>query len=765
MNLSHIEAKLGWFFNPELEFSMSDHNEEMCNHSPNEHFLDVLARSEQTGISRRSLIRGGVGLAALGTVPFLTACGGGDDAPAVTEKTLSFGAVGKSLADNVVLPAGYTYAVVHATGDRLVSSIPAYSNKGLEVDEWSMRVGDHHDGMEMMFIGADGKFTTTDTGRAVLAVNHESSADAHFFHLKGQTSNGVNGKKFSQFGDWDLGTRPELEVLKEINHHGVSLVEVNKGSTGWTYKLDSLYNRRVTGQTPVRIAGPAAHLADIKALMVTAFDPTGATSRGTLNNCGTGATPWGTMLTGEENWAVYFNMPKGSNPVDAKTVASRARYGVARTPIADAATAALGQGWYTPSATDNRFARWNVAANGASAAADFRNEPNTFGYNVEIDPLVNSTPVKRIAMGRFAHEAAAFSVPAAGKPLAVYQGCDSQNEYIYKFVTAANWDPKDVGGGLAAGDKYLNEGKLYVAKFNADGTGQWLELTMADPKISGYSTYAFANQADVYVNARHAADAVGATKMDRPEWGTVNPANGEIYFALTNNSSRTPAKVDAANPRSYNDADGNKRSGNPNGHIIRFKEKDSLASATAFTWDIFLLGAEEDASAAINLSGLTVNNALSSPDGLKFGEVTGILWIQTDDGAYTDETNCMLLAAIPGTVGDGKKVSVDSSLTASGATTTAKVDTFIGAALGDAKLRRFMVGPKGCEVTGLVESPDGKTLFVNIQHPGETTPAIGTATEFTFQSQWPGSQGYGVAGRPRSATIAISRTDGGKIIG
>lgn len=765
MNLSHIEAKLGGFFNPELEFSMSDHNEEMCNHSPNEHFLDVLARSEQTGISRRSLIRGGVGLAALGTVPFLTACGGGDDAPAVTEKTLSFGAVGKSLADNVVLPAGYTYAVVHATGDRLVSSIPAYSNKGLEVDEWSMRVGDHHDGMEMMFIGADGKFTTTDTGRAVLAVNHESSADAHFFHLKGQTSNGVNGKKFSQFGDWDLGTRPEQEVLKEINHHGVSLVEVNKGSTGWTYKLDSLYNRRVTGQTPVRIAGPAAHLADIKALMVTAFDPTGATSRGTLNNCGTGATPWGTMLTGEENWAVYFNMPKGSNSVDAKTVASRARYGVARTPIADAATAALGQGWYTPSATDNRFARWNVAANGASAAADFRNEPNTFGYNVEIDPLVNSTPVKRIAMGRFAHEAAAFSVPAAGKPLAVYQGCDSQNEYIYKFVTAANWDPKDVGGGLAAGDKYLNEGKLYVAKFNADGTGQWLELTMADPKISGYSTYAFANQADVYVNARHAADAVGATKMDRPEWGTVNPANGEIYFALTNNSSRTPAKVDAANPRSYNDADGNKRSGNPNGHIIRFKEKDSLASATAFTWDIFLLGAEEDASAAINLSGLTVNNALSSPDGLKFGEVTGILWIQTDDGAYTDETNCMLLAAIPGTVGDGKKVSVDSSLTASGATTTAKVDTFIGAALGDAKLRRFMVGPKGCEVTGLVESPDGKTLFVNIQHPGETTPAIGTATEFTFQSQWPGSQGYGVAGRPRSATIAISRTDGGKIIG
>ncbi len=741
---------------------MADHHEEICNVSVNEHLDDVLVRSARAGISRRTLIRGGVGLAALSSVPFLAACGGSDDGPGAT-RSLGFTAVGKSLADNVLLPAGYTYTVVHATGDRLVSSLTAYGNKGTEADEWSMRVGDHHDGMELMFIGADGKFTATDTGRAVLAVNHESSADAHFFNPRGQTSNGVSGKKFTQFGDWDLGTRPELEVLKEINQHGVSLVEVNKSATGWTYKVDSPYNRRVTAQTPMRIAGPAAHLADIRALMMTAYDPTGATSRGTLNNCGTGATPWGTMLTGEENWAFYFNMPKGSNPVDARTQASRARYGVARTPIADAATTAVSQGWFTPSATDNRFARWNIAATGATAAADFRNEPNTFGYNVEIDPLTSSTPVKRVAMGRFAHEAAAFSVPVAGRPLAVYQGCDSQNEYIYKFVSAASWDPKDVGGGLAAGDKYLNDGKLYVARFDADGSGQWIELSFADARISGYSGYAFANQADVFVNARHAADAVGATKMDRPEWGTVNPANGEVYFALTNNSSRTPARVDAANPRSYNDADGLRRSGNPNGHIIRFKERDSLASATAFTWDIYLMGAEEDAPASVNLSRLTVNNALSSPDGLKFGEATGILWIQTDDGAYTDETHCMLLAAIPGTVGDGQKVSVDSSLTTGGATTTAKVDTFIGAAMGEATLRRFLVGPAGCEVTGLVESPDGRTLFVNIQHPGETTRALGTAAEFTFQSQWPGSQGYGVAGRPRSATIAISRTDGGRI--
>lgn len=740
---------------------MSDKFDEICNTSRNETFQQVLERGAKTGLSRRSLIRGGVGLAALSSVPFLAACGGGDDA--ATEKALGFGAVGKSLLDNVMLPTGYTYKVVHATGDRLLSSITAYSSKGAETDDWSQRVGDHHDGMELLFIGSDGQFTTKDTGRAVLAVNHESSADSHFWHAKGQTSGGVSGKKFSQFGNWDLGTRPELEVLKEINHHGVSIVEVNKGTSGWAYKLDSPYNRRVTAQTPVRIGGPAAHLADIKSFMVTAFDSTGATSRGTLNNCGTGSTPWGTVLTGEENWAVYFNMPKGSAAVDAKIQASRARYGVARTPIADAATTAMSQGWFTVSASDNRFSRWDVSARGASASDDFRNEPNTFGYNVEIDPLTNSTAVKRVAMGRFAHEAAAFSNPVVGKPLAVYQGCDSQNEYIYKFVTAANWDDKDIGGGLAAGDKYLNEGKLYVAKFNADGTGNWLELSFADPKISGYTAYTFANQADVYVNARHAADAMGATKMDRPEWGSVNPANGEVYFALTNNSSRTPAKVDAANPRAYADADGKKRTGNPNGHIIRFKETGSVSNATTFAWDIFLFGAEDDMDAGTNLSGLTAANAFSSPDGLWFSKATGICWIQTDDGAFTDESNCMMLAAIPGTVGDGKKVSVDSKMTVSGAEQTGKVDTFVGATMGDAKLRRFLVGPPGCEVTGLAETPDGKTLFVNIQHPSENTPALGTAADFTHESQWPGNQGYGVTGRARSATLVITRTDGGVI--
>jgi secreted PhoX family phosphatase len=264
------------------------------------------------------------------------------------------------------------------------------------------------------------------------------------------------------------------------------------------------------------------------------------------------------------------------------------------------------------------------------------------------------------------------------------------------------------------------------------------------------------------VNARHAADAVGATKMDRPEWGAVNPRNGEVYFALTNNSAanRTPTKVDAANPRAYTDPDGKKVSGNPNGHIIRFKEAGQQATAKTFAWDIFLFGAEEDSGDA-NLSGLTAKNAFSSPDGLWFSKATGICWIQTDDGAFTDETNCMMLAAIPGRVGDGGKVTVKNKMAVGGTEQSGTQETFMGAALGEAKLRRFLVAPKGAEVTGITETADGRTLFVNIQHPGELSKALSSGE--APQSMWPGNQGYGVQGRPRSATIVITRTDGGLI--
>jgi len=766
---------------------MSKELDLMYNNSGNEHIQDVIARALDNP-SRRNVLKGSVGLASMLALPMLSGCGGGGSttaatpaAPLAPSTLMGFTAIDKGLADQVVVPPGYTVRVLHATGDTLKERAPAYSNLGTETgDSWAERVGDHHDGMQLFYIDAGGKATFTPTSKAVLAMNHESSADSQFLMPTGQTSGGVRGKKFSQFGGYDGLARPGDEVLKEINLHGISVVEVTLDANGKPtgYNPTSSLNRRVTAQTPAKVTGPAAHLASLKKLMETKYDPTGAMVRGTLNNCGHGTTPWGTYLGCEENWAFYFNLPAGSTaPTDAKMLASRKRYGVAAAPFVVGSTTwpalAIGQGWYTPTDlpdTDSRFTRWNTAQIGAAAANDFRNEPNTFGYNVEIDPAnPSSVPAKRMAMGRFAHEAAVCGLPVVGKPLAFYMGCDSRNEYIYKFVTKENWSAADIGGGMAAGDKYLNEGKLYAAKFNDNGTGQWLELDMSNPDVLGYSAFTFSNQAEVLVNTRIAADAVKATTMDRPEWGAVNPANGEVYFAMTNNSAanRTPATVNTANPRAYVDPDGAKGSGNPNGHIIRFKEKDNLSTATTFTWDIFVFGAEEDSSPDVNISKLTSKNSFSSPDGLWFSNSTGICWIQTDDGAFTDETNCMLLAAVPGSVGDGGEYEVFNTMSTPAPTASQK--TFVGGVLGESRLRRFLLAPKGAEVTGLTETADGKTLFVNIQHPGENTKALGpTSTTYTFESTWPGNGGgltaaYGPAGRPRSATLIITKDNGGKI--
>jgi hypothetical protein len=319
---------------------------------------------------------------------------------------------------------------------------------------------------------------------------------------------------------------------------------------------------------------------------------------------------------------------------------------------------------------------------------------------------------------------------------------------------------------MAIGDKYLDAGRLYVAKYNADGSGVWVELTIANAAIAGYATYAFADQADVLVNARLAADAVGATKMDRPEWCSVNPANGEVYFALTNNTNRrvepnaSQIAPDSANPRVYTDIKGASTSqqGNPNGHILRMKEG---ATVTAFTWDVYLFGAESSASpGAVNLSNLTADQDFSSPDGLVFSRSTGICWFQTDDGAYTDVTNCMMLAGIPGQVGDGRKLTLSYSRAAGGPLV---VDTYIGRAPTADTLKRFLVGPVGCEITGLCETPDGRAMFVNIQHPGENTAMADIGTPSGYTSQWPSNAGYGAGNRPRSATIVITKNDGGRI--
>jgi secreted PhoX family phosphatase len=569
-------------------------------------------------------------------------------------------------------------------------------------------------------------------------VNHEA-VTAAFLHPAGQTI--VDGKRMS-----------EEEVMKEMLAHGVSVIEVVREGRRWMRQKDSRFNRRITTFTDMELSGPAAR----SPLLVTKYSQTGTRTRGTLANCANGHTPWGTYLTCEENWAGFFRRSSADDAKRSpKELAAFKRYGVG------------GKGkqlWATvqPDTADHRYGRWDASIRGTSAdgSDDYRHGANTFGWVVEIDPFnPDATSKKRTALGRFAHEGAWPGPIVPGQPLVWYMGCDARGEYIYKFVSTAAWDPADAERGMAAGDKYLDDGRLYVARFNADGSGDWIELQFGAHGITGDNpSYAFSGQADVLIHARLAADAAGATKMDRPEWGAVNPRNGEVYMTLTYNPNRDVKQVDAANPRSYADPNAGKQGkGNVNGHIIRWAEQDGKASATRFQWDVFLFAARESADRDnINLSSLTADNDFSSPDGLWFSQ-SGLLWIETDDSAYTDTSNCMLLAAIPGKVGDGTHRDVVSR---SGAVEK-RVTTHVGAQVTESTLRRFLVGPVDCEITGLAESPDGRALFVNIQHPGETTKGkdFDIAKPSTYLSHWPA----GGNARPRSATIVITRDDGGPV--
>jgi secreted PhoX family phosphatase len=729
------------------------------NESKNDHFSAIL----DARLSRRSLLRGGAASIASAFIgsSALSACGGSSDAATPTtpttptqptEKLLGFAPVAKSLLDSVIVPVGYTASAIYALGDPLSASTAAFKNDGTDTD-FENRAGDHHDGMEWFGLSADGKASLTSVDRGLLGVNHEATTNekqpSFFIHENGGTAS---------------LPRPAAEVDKETAIHGVSFVEVRKAGGKWEYVKDSSFNRRFTCLTDMELSGPVRG----NTLAITKYAKTGQKTRGTLNNCGTGKTPWNSFVTGEENWAGYFtrNATDDTARTGEKSIAALKRYGSSQ-------GGASRHGWET-GGTEDKYARWNISKLGSSTdgSDDYRNEMNGMGYIVEMDPFDKTKAAKkRTALGRFAHESAAFSKAVAGKPLAVYMGDDSRNEYIYKFVSSTNWDAADASSTnpLAMGDKYLDSGKLYTAQFNADGTGKWVELAMSNAQIAAYAAYKFADHADICVNSRLAADAVGATKMDRPEWCSVNPANGEIYYALTNNSNRNVNATgssqlvpDSANPRAYTDMKGTTaQNGNPNGHILRMKEGADGSAALTFTWDVYLFAAEASAEAGkINLSSLTNDQDMSSPDGLAFSPATGICWIQTDDGAYTDATNCMMLAGLPGQVGDGEKVTLNYTKTDG---SNLAVTTYVGKKPSADTLKRFLVGPVGCEITGLAETPDGKAMFINIQHPGETTAAanIGDPTKYT--SQWPANTGYGLGKRPRSATIVITKNDGGRI--
>jgi secreted PhoX family phosphatase len=626
----------------------------------------------EVNIRRRRLLQSGLGATALAFVGPHSVCSA---AAAGTSPLIGFKGVPVATDDAVHVPEGYIAEVLYAWGDP-VSGGPAFApDASNTADEQALQAGMHHDGMHFFPMPPE----AGERNRGLLAVNHEY-ADDGLLHPDG------------------MRTWTAEKVRKCQAAHGVSVIEIRQRDDGrWEVVRPSRFARRITAFTPMRISGPAAG----HAAMRTAADPTGTHVLGTLNNCSNGFTPWGTYLTCEENFYAYF-VNRGTIPV------AQRRYGV----------------------TDRGFGyRWHEHDARFDAQAH-PNELNRFGWVVEIDPFdPASTPVKRTALGRFSHEGAATTL-ARDRRVVIYSGDDQRNEYIYKFVSREAFDPAQP----ARNRDLLDAGTLYVAQFHPDGTGTWLELVHGRNGLTPEN--GFPDQAEVLIRARQAADRVGATMMDRPEWMAVHPHSGEVYCSLTNNKSRggttvnaadgsTPAggaspPVDAVNPRADNVF----------GHIVRWREAGGDAAATSFAWDVFIQCGDPshpDPGKRGDIKG----DPFGSPDGLWI-DADGRLWIETDispmslhKGDYAGLGNNAMLCA----------------------------DTVTG------EVRRFLTGPRGCEVTGVLQTPDRRTMFVNIQHPGESPGERSDPDHPDAVSAWPDGPGH----RPRSATLAIRRRDGGPI--
>lgn len=645
---------------------------------PNPRRATPMAEVLQHYLSRRQLLLGGLSAAAL-----LTAGCALPGRRAAGAARLGFAPVPITRADTVTLPPGYTFQVLLPWGMPLEADGPAYRDGGANTGaEQERQVGTHHDGMTFFSLPRGSQ--ASDHG--VLAINNEY-ADPLYLHAR---------------RDFDTASgrhRSDDVVRKEMAAHGITLAEIRADASGeWRLVAGSPYNRRITAATPTVFRGPAAGHEKLQ----TAYSPDGRRGRGTLGNCANGRTPWGTYLSGEENFQLYFRAGSaGPSPEEA-------RYEIRPDPVWPIA-------WDTAPAGTDLTRRFHLAAAGPSPRHDFRHEANQFGWVVEVDPFDPAAPVvKRTALGRFSHEGAWCSPARDDERFAIYMGDDKPNEYLYKFVPDAAWRAEDAHRGLAVADRYLDQGTLYVARFHDDGSGEWLPLVHGQGPLTAAN--GFPDQATVLIHARAAADALGATPMDRPEWCAVAP-DGTAYVSLT--AGRDRVEVDAANPRPAN----------VYGHILRWREAGADAAATRFAWEVFLLSgdpADRSPSGAPRIrpgtaaeQPLDASNQHANPDGL-WVDSRGLVWIQTDmSGRLMSEGpfgNNQMLVAEPET----------------------------------GELRRFLVGPRGCEVTGIDLTPDGRTLFVNLQHPGDNGrdpshfPDGGTRT-------------------PRSCTVAIRRSDGGPI--
>ncbi|MHA6297738.1 PhoX family protein [Devosia sp. CAU 1758] len=638
------------------------------NHSGNRTMGEVIAaRFSRRGFLQGSLavsaIAATVGPAALLSAPRAEAQEGGS--------AFSFPEVTAGVDADHHVAEGYDVKVLMRWGDPVTNGAPEFDPNNQNAEAQAGQFGYNND--YVGYIPLDGS-----DEHGLLVVNHEYTNPHLMFPGLVQVID----------GEVVQGDLSEEQVNIELAAHGGSIIEIEKVDGEWRRVADSKYNRRITGTTETLITGPAAGHDRLK----TSDDETGTKALGTLNNCAGGVTPWGTYLMAEENFHGYF---AGELPADHAEAENYARLGAPG-------------GWYQ---WHNFHDRFDVSKE--------PNEMNRFGYIVEVDPMdPTSVPKKRTAMGRFKHEGAE-SIVAPNGQVVLYSGDDERFDYVYKFVTAGTYNADD----RAANMDLLDEGTLYVARFDEDGSMEWMPLVHGEGPLTEEN--GFASQADIVIETRRAADLLGATKMDRPEDIQPNATNGKVYVMLTNNSRRTEEDVNVANPRPDNVF----------GHIIEIAEADGDFAATSGTWEILLKCGDPSIAevGATFTTDTTENGWFGMPDNAAV-DSDGRLWVSTDGNNPTDTGRTDGLWA---------------------------VDTE-GAARGTSRL--FYRVPVGAEMCGPVFTENGESLFLAIQHPGdggEDWDGHGRPSYYEDPAtRWPDFQDDMPV---RPAVVVVTKQGGGKI--
>lgn len=634
------------------------------NPSDNPTMGDVINRR----FSRRGFLGGSLAVTAIATTVSPLALMIADEARAEGMSAFSFAEVEAGVDETHHVAEGYDADVLLRWGDKVFADSPEFDPMNQTAESQSKQFGYNND--YVGFIPLDG---ADDHG--LLVVNHEYTNAELMFPNWATIGKDGEGKDKVMMGEF---TKDIVDI--EMAAHGGTVIEIRKENGKWVPVLDGAMNRRLHVGTEMMLSGPAAGHDRLK----TNADPSGMKVLGTLNNCAGGVTPWGTWLMAEENFHGYF---VGELPEGHPETVNYKRYGAPA-------------GWYNWGTHHDRF-----------DVSKEPNEPNRFGWVVEVDPMdPNSVPKKRTALGRMKHEGAESVVNKDGR-VVFYCGDDERFDYVYKFVTSAAYNPDD----RAANMDLLDDGTLYVARFNADGTVDWMPLVHGEGPLNADN--GFMSQADVVIEARRAGDLLGATRMDRPEDVQPNAMTGKVYCMLTNNTRRKEGDENAANPRANNAF----------GHIIEISETDGDFASTKSTWEILLkCGDPSVADVGASFSSATTKDGwFGMPDNCAI-DADGRLWVSTDGNSQKRTGRTDGLWAVD-TEGDARATS-----------------------------KLFFRVPVGAEMCGPLFDPTGETVFLAVQHPGDE----GLATYEQPATRWPDFRDDMPV---RPAVVAVTKQGGGKI--